>query len=259
MKLTPREIVFYRDKLRDARYSALADAEGFDEICFAVEALGMKLLGEKLNLGKYEDALRKLASESCLYSKLIVSNPAFFSNFTTLFAKLKNARNDVMHTGAFARNATSYAVEFCTLLEDAIVQNNNTHDKLTAAGQYMVKSPVTIEFWQPLAYARQKMLANSFSYLPIKMDDEWKLLSDINIIKFAGGLSNSKKNVVMAKSIGDLVSIGHEGEKLSLTPAIKIDIHESVDLMINDIENQGLWLVMHEEHLVGVLSPFELL
>ena len=36
----------YRDRFREARYAALADAEGFEAICFALEALGLRLLLE---------------------------------------------------------------------------------------------------------------------------------------------------------------------------------------------------------------------
>ena len=42
--LTWDERLHHRDQLRDARYAALADAEGFPIICFALEALGVRLL-----------------------------------------------------------------------------------------------------------------------------------------------------------------------------------------------------------------------
>lgn len=45
------ERLYHRDQLRAGRYAALADAEGFHEICFALEALGLRLYGEKENLG----------------------------------------------------------------------------------------------------------------------------------------------------------------------------------------------------------------
>ena len=45
--LEPHERVHYRDRFREARYAALADAEGFGAICFALEALGLRLLGKQ--------------------------------------------------------------------------------------------------------------------------------------------------------------------------------------------------------------------
>ena len=53
------ERLYHRDKLRSARYTALADAEGFHEVCFAIEALGMRLLGKKADLGQYRGRFRK--------------------------------------------------------------------------------------------------------------------------------------------------------------------------------------------------------
>lgn len=52
--LTPLERIFYRNLLRKARYAALANAEEFSEICFALEALGVALLGRQATLSKYE-------------------------------------------------------------------------------------------------------------------------------------------------------------------------------------------------------------
>ena len=40
-ELQPHECLFYRNRLREARYAAFADAEGFGAICFALEALGL--------------------------------------------------------------------------------------------------------------------------------------------------------------------------------------------------------------------------
>lgn len=37
------ERMYYRDQLRSARYAALADAEGFQSVCYALEALGMRV------------------------------------------------------------------------------------------------------------------------------------------------------------------------------------------------------------------------
>lgn len=34
-KLDVDELLFFRDRLREARYGALADAEGFQQMCFA--------------------------------------------------------------------------------------------------------------------------------------------------------------------------------------------------------------------------------
>ena len=46
--LEDMERLHYRDQFRAARYAALADAEGFGEICFALEARGFDCLASRL-------------------------------------------------------------------------------------------------------------------------------------------------------------------------------------------------------------------
>lgn len=76
--LQPRERLFYRDRLRSARYAALEDAEGFGEICFALEALGLRLLSRQEALGNTtgtKSLCRRTERSSSLHSR---SLPAAF-------------------------------------------------------------------------------------------------------------------------------------------------------------------------------------
>ena len=79
--LSSEERIFYRDRLRAARYSALADAEGFQQTCYALEALGRRLLGQEAALDKYKDPIREIAMTAPSLSSLPVSHPMFFTRF----------------------------------------------------------------------------------------------------------------------------------------------------------------------------------
>ena len=68
----------YRDHLREARYAALADAEGFEQICFALEALGLRLLGQQGDLGNYEDRIGFYARLSPVLTDLAKSKGEIF-------------------------------------------------------------------------------------------------------------------------------------------------------------------------------------
>ena len=48
---------------------------------------------------------------------------------------------------------------------------------------FMVKSPVSLETWQPVAHARQLMLMHSFSFLPVFLGS-WKLLSEAGMARY---------------------------------------------------------------------------
>jgi hypothetical protein len=65
--------IAYRDHLRDARAGAFSDAEGFQEVLFAIEHLGTALLGRASTLSAFEGKLRGLAETSplafCLSTK----------------------------------------------------------------------------------------------------------------------------------------------------------------------------------------------
>lgn len=88
--LEDMECLHYRDQLRAARYAALADAEGFGEICFALEALGLRLLGRQGDLGAYEERIGACALKSPQFNELAKRFP---SRFKMLRRALSNGQD----------------------------------------------------------------------------------------------------------------------------------------------------------------------
>ena len=247
------ERLFYRDTLRSARYSALADAEGFANICFALEDIGLRLLGKKRDLGSYEKSLGQLASDSVVLSQLSLQFPKHFTNFQVLYSTVRRARNDAMHTGVYARHVTSAAIELCIGLEEAIMKQQDAPKKLVA--DFMVKLPISVEVWQPVAHARQLMLTHSFSFLPI-LRNGWKLLSEVAMAKYLN--SGQNFNELLAAPIESAI-----GNGLTLVDAKVVawdsDVSELLDLL-DEHAGPTLWLVEdRQDKLAGVLSPFELM
>lgn len=253
--LLPAERIALRDRLRAARYAALADAEGFHEVCYAVEALGMRLHGTKSTIHGYWRSLRDLAEHSPLFNSLPAQFPAFFTRFDALYETLRRARNDAMHSGSYARHATAAAVELCIGLEESLM--NAADAKLTVA-DYMVKAPVSVEPWQPVAHARQLMLAHSFSFLPILYDGRWKLLSELAVVGYLHPMNREQKETALAQSVAAAVGTG-----LILLPAKKVKPTDEVSTLITRSvarPTPTLWLVVEaKDRLTGVLSPFELM
>lgn len=254
-QLEREERLFHRDRLRSARYAALADAEGFHEICYAVESLGMRLHGTEATLGQYKTALQRLAKASFTLSKLSADFPMFFTRFDALYERLRHARNDAMHMGSYARHATVAAVELCIGLEEAIMTTTETSMKVA---DYMVKSPVSIEHWQPVAHARQLMLMHSFSFLPILYNGKWKLLSEMAVVAFLQPRARAEKDKALAQSISDAVQAG-----LKLLPAKTLKSTTEIAPLVAKSAIRPvstLWLVVEsKDRLTGVLSPFELM
>ena len=171
-ELNPKMRLHFRDQFRKARAAALRDAEAFDEIIHVVEQLGSFLKKSILNLGQYQKTISALANSSCLAEK-----PCCDTRFDTLYDLVREARNDAMHQGAFARHLTVHAVQLALVLEDALMR-----DSLTAR-DFMIRDPVRAELWQPISVVRQQMLVGSFSFIPvlIEAEDEWYLVSDENL------------------------------------------------------------------------------
>lgn len=252
------EWLFFRDRLREARYGALADAEGFQQMCFAFEALGARLLNDSGSLEKYSPFLCVLAAENL---------PIGYEDFGALFEAVKAARNDVMHTGAYARNAALAAVQLSLLMEEAILTllTKKKEDKTARikVADFMVRTPVTAESWHTVGHVRRLMLLNSFSYLPIYWDSKWHLISDMAMASMFQPLSNANRNLLAATRISKILS--SEKPQFKLQSAVIIEPVLAIDQLFKCDQHPGLWLVVNSEkeedakHLVGVLSPFELM
>ncbi|MGE0097538.1 MAG: hypothetical protein AB7S86_04245 [Hydrogenophaga sp.] len=150
-------------------------------------------------------------------------------------------------------------MELCIGLEEALMSGVKR-----TVGSVMVKSPITVEPWQPVAHARQLMLMHSFSYLPLWLTDQWWLLSELGLAKFLNA-SQNKKHIRLGLTIEQAI---HHQPKLQLLPVpnIKLLTHErpteELLQLAADGEGPTLWLVIEDgriNHLAGVLSPFELM
>lgn len=233
----------------------MADAEGFASICFALEALGVRLLQRKGDLGKYRANLSRLAGDSVVLAEIAPANPSYFGSFNSLFELVQNARNDAMHSGVYARHATAAAIELCIALEEALMKEQDV--PRTSVEDFMVKSPVTVEPWQLVAHARQLMLTHSFSFLPVYIDEKWKLVSEVAMAKYLRSDGTWKTLLALP------IATAHGKGLLHLQDAKVVDGKAVVAELLgghgND-EGQVLWLVEERPgRLSGVLSPFELM
>lgn len=256
-ELSSKECLFYRDRFRAARYMALADAEAFSGICFALEALGLRLIGKQETLYRYKPLIAERAKRSSVFVDLPEKFSSRFKSFEALFKIVQTARNDAMHIGAYARHATVAATELCIGIEEALMA-----DVERTVGNLMVTSPVLAEPWQPVAYARQLMLMHSFSFLPVRMDDSWWLLSELGLARYLGVDSETKKRR-LGCAIQDAKNDGLEILQIKDEDLLYQDISISNVLKRSSVKDgPRLWLVIEKtslSRLVGILTPFELM
>jgi hypothetical protein len=254
-ELDAAEWLFFRDRLREARYGALADAEGFQQMCFAFEALGARLRNDSGTLERYQRFLSQL---------VLRSTPVGYQDFDVLYEALKQARNDAMHTGAYARHAAESAVGLSLLVEEAILSqlSKKEHRARTKVAHFMVRTPVAVEPWHTVGHARRLMLLNSFSFLPIFWGGKWHLLSDMDMAKMFQSLDQAVRNRVAATTLEEVLN--RSEPMLNPRAAAIVDVDRDVKTLLNG-DHPGLWLVVNAKEgdglkqLVGVLSPFELM
>ena len=254
--------IFLANQLRLARLAALADAEAFDGIIHVVERIGSYLskeeLGDKGKHGTLGNSTFKMGL-TIFAAKSALALPSkdcrdLLTPFTDLYELVRQARNDALHQGAFARNLTRHAIELAIILEDALSTQFNP-----TVADFMVQDPTCGELWQPVAFIRQQMLANSYSYLPVLgAGKEWLLVSDASLARFLGpDRDGNDRRLRLATTLEDAAKASSH----ILEPAIVLPADATIDEALEVLKTANVMLVKHSdrERLLGILTAFDLL
>jgi hypothetical protein len=247
MRLDIETALYFRDQFREARNTALQDAEGFQKILFALERLGCYLSGSIHTLSAYKDCIQELARTSPLAEEIPQKHRSWHIPFSELYDLVREARNDALHQGAFARHLTYNAVQLAFVLEDALM------DDLNHAGAYMVREPICAALWQPLSFVRQQMLANSFTYLPVWNSSRWMLVSDYHVAQY---LRKGDRKKRLAERLQDAIDKG-----LTLEVASTCFDDDTVSDVLEKSEGKPVLVIEreHTERLLGIITSFDLL
>lgn len=244
--------IYFRDMFRDARAAALADAEGFQQVLFAVERLGSFLYGRQGSLGTYERRILAFLAENDAIAD-VQSITGRHGHTATLYRLVREARNSALHQGAFARQLTFNCVELAIAIEHALCHSMST------VGDYAVHHPVCAATWHPVSFVRQTMLANSFSYLPIDVGEAtaptWKLVSDLALASYLRKPGSPTTKTRLQKTLGELVTAA---EIELLEPLV---CPPDADVFHALTQCRGLPIIVvtpDTAGLVGLATPFDL-
>lgn len=223
--------VEFRNRLRAARTTALADGEGYFELIQAIEEFGgfMASAGRGPGLGHSLEALIQLFPNEAADS------------FSGHFRALVRARNDAAHLGAAARRITVQATDVALMLEEALMAAVRS----PRAEHYMVEGVVCAEGWHTIAMVRRTMLQQQFSALPLRKEKKWFLVTDSAVVRFVAGGGQVR------------TTLDDAGAGLALVPAVTAVLDTPVEELRR--EDNGLVLVLDGDHLRGVIAPFDLL
>ena len=245
IELSKEQRRFFRDQLRAARAAALLDSEGFRPIVTAFERLGSILTPDGRNLGQFRDSLMAVANRA-RGAPAPEGERGVYTPLDVLFTVVREGRNDAVHQGAHARHLVRHCIELALHIEEGLMADS------TSVADFMVRTPVCAEPWQPIGLARQQMLTNSFSYLPLWYHERWHLLSDYAVATF---LSKSDSP---AKALREPIGSACARNALILDRAVVVDPIMEVREALQVCEGRPV-LVLEEGRLLGIATPFDLL
>ena len=243
-----------RKRLQKARYQVLEDGENWLGIAQAIEAVGKAIAKED----KYRSGLGSLKKElqKFIKKKHPTTDPGkkeaergpLESTFENLLEEVRKARNDEAHTGVAARSAARIAVVVGIYLEDTLMAASGAEKDGVKA--YIQEQVVRAYTWQRLGECRRLMLTHSFSYLPVKIKNEWKMLSDADLAEYlvVKGPDARKETVEEAIKNG-----------LNLEDAVEVKSIYCKEKALKKMKGQAAVVINKEKELLGIITPFDLL
>lgn len=250
--------LYFRDQLREARATALQDAEAFDAIIYVLERMGVFLRGvttAPAGLGVFEDYIRHEAERSSLAGDMPSNYPELHIEYSELYKSVREGRNKAMHEGAFARHLTDHAIELSIILEHALMTEFERVD------QFMVRNPICAAAWHPISFIRQSMLKNSFSYLPVLVTDQntstWMLVSDLAIASYLKTAANpGDLRSRLTRQLKEALA----SQDVKLIAPRRCKPGDSVVDMLNNWDGVPVLVLSQQPgELAGILTPFDLL
>lgn len=208
-------------------------------------------MGRLADLGAYKPKVEEVAERSPLATAVPNKWRSLHTPFCQLYDMIKDARNDAMHIGASARHLTTHAIELALILEHAL----RMCEESKYVSDYMVRDPVCTSLWQPISFIRQRMLANSFSYLPVQeAAGKWCLVSDLQVAKYLQGISKKERYRRLAKSLEGATEI---------VPLPATCLSESMPIGLALAKFDGVPILAFRDNakaeLTGILTAFDLL
>jgi hypothetical protein len=240
--LAPEVAAHFRVALREARASALRDAEGWMSVVVVLEQLVAYCAPKAPNLAGALERIRLIASRSSLAETVPTHWRTLHTPFSELFDHVRRGRNAAVHQGAAARRLTVHAVELALILEHAMAPSSDI------VVDYMVRDPIRALDWQPVSFVRHQMLTNSFSYLPVQLE--------LELARYLRAQANGGGDARLRATVADAV----RSKQLQVVPAKCVkptDLASS--LFTGDSDLPVLVESGTPPDLVGILTPFDLL
>ena len=185
-------------------------------------------------------------------------------SWTRLYDLVRDARNDIAHTGKEAVLAETRTQALTAVLLEALLRAAE-EDGMTRLAEVMVANPVCAHGWQTIADVRRTMLVTDFSELPLAgcgVDATWPAVTADGLAAYLGSDEIERKRR-MGRTVDK--ALGEACRPLQLYNAPTA----AEDTLVSDIRNEAgdgssLPLMVTREAeggtvLVGIVTAFDLL
>ena len=239
---------YFVQELRKARLDALADAEGWRPLVLIFERLAKLLKNDpRTNLNQAKDCLIALASAGEIAGATCqpIATPT-----EVLVQLVIQGRNEEFHGGAAVRRFVHHCIELSIRLEDALKRENQC-----TLGIIMSPNPTCVQTWQSVYYARRLMLEYSFTWLPMQLDGKWVGISD-----YAVGAYMHQGKSVLGETLG--AATQENASPRLATVGLRSEFGPETEILevISELATKPVLVTATDkEHLIGIVTPFDLL
>ena len=264
--LKPNIALYFRNEFREARYATLKSPEEYQQILFAVERFGAYLTrNHGGTLGTYKDCIVKfIKCHHPLQENMSDICSDYHIKCQKLFEMITTERNDALHKGSFVKILISHLIELSIILEDALM--TIMADEIR---NYMTRNPICAYHWQPISFIRQKMLENSFSYIPVYMKkfgtekEDWYVISDYDIVDYLKlATCRNKRKELLSRTLEQAI-VCHIN---LIRKPVKVRPDKKVKEVLKCAQNkqsaigQPILIQSADDHeLLGIATPFDLM
>ena len=259
--VTPEEALYFRNEFREARYATLKSPEEYPRILFAIERFGAYLTdNHDGGLKDYESCIVKFVNRHhSLHKRMPCTRKDYHAKCGTLFRIMMTERNSALHKGSFVKILISHLIELSLMLEDALMTIMADQIK-----NYMTRNPICAYPWQPISFIRQKMLENSFSYIPVHMEKpgknkkKWFLISDYAIAEYLRiATQKDDREKLLSRTLKSAVA---SKPRLLTKKAVIVPPTETVQEALGCAKGRPI-LVKRKgcPELLGIATPFDLM
>lgn len=261
-RMTANAARILRGALKNALTEVASGRAGVASLLHEIERIARYVSGHhRTTLGKAAKDMRTLVG---LYACFALQDAGLGGmGWSRLYDVVKEARNDIAHTGTEAVLAEAHTKALAAVLLEALL-GVAVEDEMRFA-EVMVADPVCAHGWQTIADVRRTLLVTDFSELPLAgrgEDGKWLTLTAHGLADYLGPDEDERRER-MGRTVDE--ALGEACRPLRLHPAPTVAEDTPVhDVLTGNDGSSNLPLMVTKQAaggpvLVGIVTAFDLL